>query len=300
MHGYSSKSHKCFYDFNNLSGLDCLVLCSKKLSFVNLTSLTELCLLDCNMLLLKTKDFQSLPNLRFLQLTKVVNNDHISFEHLHQLRRLCVRRVQSLNFLIDLPNDLLILKVDTSRDVDLLKNLRHENLQVLDITIYQAYSFDAQCLRGLPSLRHFRMTKSLLKSIKLDYPFLANLETLSLEHNKIENIDLSQLVNLKSLNLSNNPKIFLSQITLAAQADKLEELYLSGVSFSNNKLGSASLGQLKQLRILDLSDNKIRKFHPRMFMGLSNLRELDLSQNPVGKPEQKIVSKIFPRLEKLK
>ena len=132
-----------------------------------------------------------------------------------------------------------------------------------------------------------------------DYPFLANLETLSLEQNKIEKIDLSQLVNLKSLNLSNNPKLILSQSTLVAQADTLEELYLSGVSFSNNKLGSASLGQLKQLRILNLSNNKIRKFHPKMFIGLSNLRELDISQNPVGKPEQNIVAKIFPRLEKL-
>ena len=299
MHGYSSKSGVCFYDFNNLSGLECLVLRSKKLSFVNLNSLTELCLLDCNMLLLTTKDFQSLPNLRFLQLTKVVNNDHISFHHLHQLRRLCVTRVQSLNFLKHLPDDLHILKVDTSRDANLLMNLRHENLQVLDITIFKAYSFDAQCLRGLPGLRHFRIKNSLLKSIKLDYPFLANLETLSLEQNKIENIDLSMLINVKSLNLSNNPKLILSQSTLAAQVDTLEELYLCEMSFSNKNLSSASLGQLKQLRILDLSDNKIRNFDPRMFIGLSNLRELDFSLNPVGKLEQKLVAKIFPRLEKL-
>lgn len=247
---------------------------------------------------LTSEDFQSTPNLRFLQLKEIKSNAHINFYYLHRLQRLDVNKAQSFNFLDRLSADLHMLKLYSS-DSNVLKSFKHENLQVLDISIFRLHSFDAQCLSSLPSLRHFRIEKSVLNSIKLGYSFLENLETLSLQQKNLEKIDISKLVNLRWLNLSNNRKLVLSKSTLAVQVDKLEELYLSDVGFTNNKLSSASLGQLNELKVLNLSDNKIRKFNPKILTGLVNLKELDLSRNPMGKLEQKLAAKIFPKLEKL-
>lgn len=262
----------------------------------NLTSLRQLRICGGSLKGLSSDDFKSLPNLDLLLLEDVKGNDQIDFYELHALRTLIVYKVQSYNFLYRLPDDLHMLRLE-SFSVYHLQNLKHANLKVLDFSICRLYEFDTKWLSRLTGLRHLRIRKSNLKTIKLNYSFLANLETLSLERNNIDKIDLSKLVNLKSLDLSYNRKLESHRNMFTSQADSLEELNLSAVAFSTNKVREASLGQLKQLRVLNLSKNTIRKFEPKMFIGLSNLRELKIKGNPVDKLEPSLAVKIFPKIE---
>lgn len=267
-------------------------------SLLNLTHLRVLSLSYVNMRRFSSNDFEALPNLESLSLDELKNNAHVSFHSLHRLRRLEVRHAQNHEFVHTLPRDLHALRIE-GFDPKVLNNIQHGKLQVLDLTSYKLYSFDTKCLAGLTSLRHLRIKQSVLKTIKLRSAFLANLVTLSLENNHIEQIDLSKLVNLTWLNLSFNRKFNPHSSTFATQADTLEELYLSGCCFSNQKLSNASLSKLKQLRVLDLSENSIRRFDPKMFAGLSNLRQFSMRKNPVGRLEPKLLTKLFPKLEKI-
>ena len=63
---------------------------------------------------LTSEDFQSTPNLRFLQLKEIKSNAHINFHYLHRLQRLDVNKAQSYNFLDRLPADLHMLKLYSS------------------------------------------------------------------------------------------------------------------------------------------------------------------------------------------
>lgn len=268
-------------------------------SFANLSHLHVLNLESINMKSFSSFGFDSLVNLESLRIVGLKSNAHVNFHLLHSVQRLEIYRAENYNFLLRLPPNLRILKID-SFDVNIFEDIQHDRLQVLDFkSVPKLYTFNAKHLQGFNGLRHLRICDSNLKTIKLGYTFLANLETLSLERNNIEKIDLTYLVNLSSLNLSGNRKLKSHRNMFATQVDSLRELYLSNVSFSTNKLRDTSLGQLAKLEILDLSKNEIRSFVPKMFAGLRELRNFKMNRNPVGKIEGKILAKLFPKLEQI-
>ena len=157
--------------------------------------------------------------------------------------------------------------------------------------------FDAKYLRAVPNLKHFRIRKSQLKSIKLNYKFLANLETISLERNMLESVDLRHLVNLKSLDLSFNSRLILEGEPFGKLV-KLEELYLTSIRLSSTKLVSIKFAGLKNLRLLDLSNNFLINLELKTFRGLESLRELDLRRNKV-KSDTQMLFKVLPKLQNL-
>lgn len=131
-----------------------------------------------------------MPKLESLAIDQLKNNAHVRFHHLHRLRGLDVRYAQNYDFLTQLPENLLILKSEAF-DVNMIESIRHANLQALDFSSFKLGSFDAKILAGLPNLRHLRIKRSALSEIKQGYAYIKNLETLSLERNIIEEIDLS-------------------------------------------------------------------------------------------------------------
>lgn len=287
------------YNFFNLLQLEYLVVSNVKFnSFIELSNLRVLTVINCNMRLITSDDFKNMPALESLSIDQLKNNTHVSFHQLKRLHSLEVRHAQNYEFLARLPEKLAILRLEAF-DVAEFDNMRHANLQTLDFISYKLHSFDCKRLAGLTNLRHLRIKKSVLYKINLDYAFLSKLETLSLERNLIQDIDLSRLVNLRLLDLSYNRSLVVSKSTFAAQADKLEELYITAAFLTGKQVKQASLSNLSQLKVLDLSENKIRRFEMECLAGLKNLRHLNMRENPCYKIDPNQAAKLFPKLEKL-
>jgi len=124
-------------------------------------------------------------------------------------------------------------------DIDLSK------LKPLNITsIVSTYPGSITSVTGIPEgVKHFTFEKQLL----IELPRLpSTLETLNLNANYIESIDLSNLRRLKIAKLNGNR---LKQISRLPES--LEELYID-----NNKLKKIDLGQLPKLRILHCRNNR--------------------------------------------
>jgi hypothetical protein len=102
-------------------------------------------------------------------------------------------------------------------------------------------------VNGIPtSVRHFKFERQLL----VDAPQLpTSLETLNLNGNYIETIDLSRLNKLKIAKLNGN---LLKKLSAKNLPESLEELYVE-----NNKLTSLNLQSLSRLRILHCRNNRM-------------------------------------------
>ena len=147
-------------------------------------------------------------------------------------------------------------------------------------------------------------TDQVFSDINLDYEFLSNLESLSIEFSKIENFNLSRLLNLKYLEfigtkqLKNKTKMISLVPETFASLEALEEMHLYNLQLCNSDLQGV-FTYLKQLRVLDLSKNKIENINVETFKGLENLTNLDISGNQVDNVTAHDFVKVFPKLNEL-
>lgn len=294
-------------------------------SLIDLPNLRRLEINSCDIAKLSSDELsRSLPNLESLEITYLSSTDfrakftNFSFENFNKLRRLEIYgQEEEFDFIHTLPPSLSILKID---GLDKKRDFKHSNLSVLDIRVKEA-SFDAKVLSELTGLRHLRISNERLFSdlywefrgerehefneINLEYDFLAKLETLSIEFSSIRHIDFSRLVNLKYLELIGNGKHSESQnkmINLLSNPfyglKSLEEVRLENLELTNSDLKGA-FSNLKRLRVLNLTKNRVNNIDVKTFKGLKNLTRLNMKGNDLNKVKPEVFLSVFPKLEEL-
>ncbi|CAF0946677.1 unnamed protein product, partial [Brachionus calyciflorus] len=141
------------------------------------------------------------------------------------------------------------------------------------------------------NLKELILENNMIEFIDSDaFSGLLNLNILNLSCNFIKVIDYRLFSNLKlltHLNLSSN-RIERIQSFTFAKLDKLEYLNLSNNYlrvFNNKREEGGIFKSLKNLKVLDLSYNKIQEFrYAEIFSVLKNLKELYLSSNEIYLP----------------
>lgn len=178
----------------------------------------------------------------------------------------------------------------------------HSNLEILelDFLVYPS-SNNAINLELFPNLKHLKITGAIsydyIDSSYFSRPKFRPIETLIFEILNIKKINLSNMVNLKCLDLSYNSNMEVKENTFASLT-QLEELYLAYTNLTNF---SASFSHLKRLRVLNLSSSSLTRFDKKMFNGLTELRYLDLTRNYFTNMDFMLVlNETFPKLERFR
>lgn len=298
---------------SNLEYLNLKSLALEENSLDNLLKLRQLVLIRCDMKALKLDIFDSFPSLESLEVFYSDRNDddaHLLNLNLSTLKRLDLNSSNNrLKILLNLPPDLRVLKLTDFTYKEScsyeLRHIKHSNLEILDLEgllnmfkeNWAVLNFNTNWIEGFTSLKHLRIAESKLRKINLSSRVIQRLTSLSLESNRIEKLDWCKLVNLVSLDLSYNnklkfvPNMFVSLV-------KLEQLSLKSANFDGSVHGV--FDNLKSLRFLDLSCNRIKKIERRVFEGAENLRELNLGYNwLLDTLEARLILDMFPKLEKL-
>lgn len=181
-----------------------------------------------------------------------------------------------------------------------LNSLNHtlrdlNQLEWLLINSNELTSLDGELPSSGHNLKMLYAVDNRLTHLPAEFRYLHRLETLFLQHNKIRNLDgtLQKARRLKFLELSYNELQELNENDFI-EAEMLEDLELGHNSLKS--LGGAdgdgngsALYPLRSLKCLNLTHNELREFSLASLRGLRELRLLDLSNNRIvrlhrGKP----------------
>ena len=306
----------CFYNLSNMKDLNLESVQLRQIDkdvFANLPNLESLNLSYNNLQFLESNTFNGLNNLKKLILRsaikesihskafdQLVNLEYIDLSYNYGLRQLDVNLFNNLFKLIHLDlsdNSFEILKHETFKSLTSLKVFHLNsfecdrieenpfnyllNLEILNIDI-QNYVNYFQFKNDI-KLDKLSIKKWNVKfSNKLN---LVNLKTLDLSHNvlkRIKNDYFKHMPNLIDLDLS---YCEIKQIEAKAftKSINLEKLNLRGNSFMNKSIMKSSrfdfLIRLTSVRMLNMSNCKIKTIDLRYFQNLTHLIELDLSRN---------------------
>lgn len=184
--------------------------------------------------------------------------------------------------------------------------LRTPKMEIIDLSYNQISLFPSKTLRNISnSLRILRIAGNSLWSIrKEDFDGLfPRLLLLDLSHNNIKQIQsnvFTSMVQLKSLDLSNNPMKILREAVLIGLHDSLEELNLHGcklsndlpnwstfeklnyLNISNNMLTSLNFYNFTRLTTLDMARNRFTTLPNNIWHFLPSLQRLDISNNMIN------------------
>ncbi|XP_018916945.2 uncharacterized protein [Bemisia tabaci] len=280
------------------------------------SSLLELKLARCQLRSLLPDTFSQVPNLmlldlssnrlsrvtsdifepiRFLEELNLSNNmirelSKNTFSHLEELMDLNLRNNSLTSFdNIDL-NDMESLDLSMNRLEDITNTTfaRVEGIESLNISSNVIRSISADAFAKMPSLRHLDMSwNQLFDPLDADL-FSGNfdLETLSIAGNKIGNFSDDRGFFGKHLMLY---KLDASHCGLIMITDKdFEGLdNIASLDLSHNHLTFVSIAErrslsnLKSLKMLDLSHNRIEELTEDMFANNTKLTSLNLAGNPI-------------------
>ncbi|KAB2039730.1 hypothetical protein ES319_D02G030600v1 [Gossypium barbadense] len=246
----------------------------------------------------------NLENEGFGKLSSTLSNLEIldlSFNYLNDSILLSLSELSSLRYL-----DLSINKFEGSGHQRGLNNL--SNLKYLDLSWNRIESISNKGLNNLTNLKYLDLSWNDIESISNKDGTqlrLTNLEELYLSGNLFRNNTISfpqGLSSLKSLTLFNNRLQGSLDTKDSNVSSSLEEIYLDYSTLNTNILQSigvfASLKtlslyhcgligplpnqgwcDLKNLEVLDVSNNALEGMLPRCFSNLTSLRVLDVSRN---------------------
>eukprot|EP00057_Strongylocentrotus_purpuratus_P006357 XP_011660831.1 PREDICTED: protein slit-like [Strongylocentrotus purpuratus] len=156
-----------------------------------------------------------------------------------------------------------------------------ENLQVLDIGNNQLSSFHNESFCGLKSLVNLRLAANKIKTLQRGSFACAE---------KLENIDLSRLVSLRTLKLPHNFFEDFHHVPNAfTKLWNLHELDLADCRI--HKIDSGIFRNLTSLTYLSLALNYIRIVPEKAFQDLQNLRTLRLNSNIITVIEKQLFSR---------
>lgn len=175
-----------------------------------------------------------------------------------------------------------------------LNSLNHtlrdlNQLEWLLINSNELTSLDGELPSSGHNLKMLYAVDNRLTHLPAEFRYLHRLETLFLQHNKIRNLDgtLQKARRLKFLELSYNELQKLNADDFI-EAEMLEDLELGHNSLKS--LGGAdgdgngsALYPLRSLKCLNLTHNELREFSLASLRGLRELRLLDLSNNRIAR-----------------
>lgn len=231
---------------------------------------------------LNEEDFANCWSLTMLNLSNVpLTTVHgYPFQNLKLLNTLTL----TLNSRVDmetLKNRDLTTLVITNSFLDRLKAEQFKHffsLTSLTLTDSSVKVIDHLAFQGLFQLKQVQLTKELGIYDPSLFQTLYSLEVLDLSKHQIKklNIELRDLVKLKSLNLSIN---HLESLNVDSFVNMIS---LKILSLEHNQISSIPVGTfrgLKQLTHLYLTNNQLQQLTPGLFSNLNSLILLDLSEN---------------------
>ncbi|XP_011882957.1 PREDICTED: leucine-rich repeats and immunoglobulin-like domains protein 1 [Vollenhovia emeryi] len=176
-----------------------------------------------------------------------------------------------------------------------LKSLNHtlrdlNQLEWLLINSNELTSLDGELPSSGHNLKMLYAVDNKLTHLPTEFRYLHRLETLFLQQNKIRNLDgtLQKARRLKFLELSYNELQELNANDFL-EAELLEDLELGHNSLKslggvdNDVNGSSALYPLRSLKCLNLTHNELREFSLASLRGLRELKMLDLSNNRIAR-----------------
>ncbi|KAJ8920754.1 hypothetical protein NQ315_004894 [Exocentrus adspersus] len=320
-----------FWNLPALKGLDLSENFFKMLhpSFLeNLPSLRRIDLNSNELTVIDPELFLPSPLLEHIN----ISNNYITaihpatFGRLVNLYELDVSRNRLIEFVPGLAKEIEYLHIHHNNIMELptvhSPDLDLPALRMLDISSNRIQTIPKASLRTMPQLRRLLIGKNLLQGIaENSFNGLNQLEVLHLQGNVITHIHphaFKDTTLLKEINLSNNrldvlvPDLFkdtplLKQLDLSKNqlAEILpgtldKNLELENIDASYNVLVQLpiTLYGLKNLRLLDLTSNRIKNIDPEIIGSLVNLKELRLSKNFIQELKQGSFSNL-PHLKTL-
>jgi Leucine-rich repeat (LRR) protein len=223
------------------------------------------------------------------------SNDYEPFENLQNIKSLDIssNSIQEMhrNFFCDF-HKLSFLNL-SSNQINNLTNFQFASSPIKNCVFSMSYLIlTSNQLNFLPfsffsnfvNLKVLRLNKNSISFIEnFVFSNLKQLDMLDLSENKIQSIQpelFDNLQNLRTLNLEKNSMKILPP-ELLANLKKLELLNLSSNFLSSNWINFMTFKNLFNLRLLDLSYNKLTSLENSIFSDLTSLEMLDLKNNLV-------------------
>ncbi len=198
-----------------------------------------------------------------------------------------------------LPDSLTYLSITNSIISKIITNLKNPKLRSINLSgcIYNINKVNFQQIARIKSLKLLDLSLNQLPMLPDEIQYLNNLQFLYLKNNELNKLpNLSGLISLKVLDLSEN--LFRNFPDAVCDLPVLQELNLSDnmlsvIPYTINRLQSlkylnlsrcnistCNFGNLNQLQILILQQNKIEKIK-ECIDGMRNLRTLNLRVNNI-------------------
>ncbi|KAK6181284.1 hypothetical protein SNE40_009171 [Patella caerulea] len=298
--------------------IGCRVPTLESKTFADLTHLVELHLISCRINHIEPGGIASLVNLQILNLA----NNHIRFQHLREVAKLKELRklILSQNKLqvlgsnvfsellhlrhIDLQNNQI-----ASIDRNAFKNLEY-SLEYLQLSNNKIHDKALHSIRPLKNLRELILSDNSLVNLPTDcFEKLELIASLDLQRNKIVRLRKRSLKGtenyLQVFKMSGNPlskiendtfvehdsikAVFMDNTNLGGKihASNLHglEKSLDILSIKNSNLTTGdllALGNLRSLKVLTLSENRIKRIPKDSFLNMKRMQKIDLSNNKIS------------------
>lgn len=279
--------------------------------FLNIPSLQELDLSECNLSHLLPTMFNKLTTLTYINLASN-NISYIGKETFAPLVDLLDLDLSD-NKLSQLRSDMFANNLELSslnmqnNRLTSLRGVRIKSLQKLDLSLCKFSTVDADTFFGFPDIRDLNLSGNAITAINSNaFQHMTKLQNLDLSNNKLTgplpNDIFINNIQLETLKLANNPEMnkfpekgfqgeFSEMYILDAtncglthleehdlkKMNRIERLYLRGNEIQYIKPGVLS----PKVVFLDLSDNKIAHLDKVSFPFGSSLKQLHLSGNPL-------------------
>ncbi|ALC45109.1 CG5195 [Drosophila busckii] len=228
----------------------------------------------------------ALPTLRFLDMSSNL---------LHELPYGALRGHGTLEQLHLNNNQLRLIERDALMAMPALRELRMRNnslsselplpfwnlpgLKGLDLAQNQFVRVDSQLLAGLPSLRRLDLSENGLSELAANsFRHNSLLETLNISYNALNHIQPGTFKHLERLFEVDASYNQLSQV-IPGLPQIVERISLRGNRLSSLPATGSKALQLPNLRMLDLSQNRLEQLPRHGFQSAPELRVLSLAQN---------------------
>lgn len=297
-----------FWNLPGLKGLDLSKNQFRRVDPTLLMGLPSLRSLDMSLNYLSTLDPSSFANTPLLETINISRNElsmihPATFRNLNHLFEIDASYNNLQEIIPGLPRavERISLKRNkiTSLPVPPNKAFELPNLRMLDIGSNMVQRVPKSAFQSLSQLRYLSLAKNRIQTIdETSLLGLERLEILNLRDNRIMAMhekSLQTLQDIRDLNIQGN-RIELFVDGLLSNLQRLERLDLS----RNNliEVQPNSFRHTRSLRSLDISENNLRDL-PESIMGLSDLKELDISFNRLSGLSPVILSSLR-QLEELR
>ncbi|XP_068627496.1 leucine-rich repeat-containing protein 15-like [Battus philenor] len=268
-------------------------------------NLRELHIVNSNVPSIGQYSFWGLQHLRLINLTYnnltsigadnfrgLINLTDLNLDHnkIQQMPSETFRHLTALKTLILSNNQISVL---VPRLFRMLAKLTH-----LDLSDNPLDELNPEVFKDIQHLRVFKCRRCLLRRINTQiYHLVANLEELDLGENQFKYLTSDEFISLKKLK-----KLRLDGNQLSVIVDNMfgRNRELRILSLSNNRLAllaPASLTNLTSLVHLDISHNKIDRFHLQTFAPIvETIKTINFSGNNLPLNEIAIVLQILPEV----